>query len=548
MFKLKNYYLLLVASFFIVSCEKEEFKKNETPENPVLTRIKSLGFAEQDIKEFDKYYLVEGDIIFNKKDSNKKDSLLKQERVTDLAINKSYKIYISPWIETTTPEHSSKIITGINSAILAYNSLQSNLKFSITTNENDANIIITCMGYYLGLDPYSYIPSANFSDSQGNPGGQIQVPEEALINFTQNNQYTLLFAHLLGHTIGLDHSGTGINIPNTPNNDPSSIMIENYLGQSWTNFSSYDIIAIQNLYPNFSWYSSYTGTNNSIYSNFAFGGDKAFYIGSDGIIRGIWNNGSSWSSTWFPSFPKASTTSDLYWSNGLFYVTTDNKLCRIYWNGSAWAYEYAGLTVLSLGSGITCDGTKTYAIRTDGILSASWKSGSSWSTTWFPSFPKANVNSDLYWSNGLFYVTTDNKLCRIYWNGSAWAYEYAGLTGLSLNSGITGDGVKTYAIGTDGYIRASWKSGSSWSTMWFPSFPKAKINSNLAYNGTYTELFYIGQDNKTYRIFWNGTQWSYNVITRTTSEQSIGSKFIFNNDLLFYYSNNYNVDAITFNR
>jgi hypothetical protein len=82
--------------------------------------------------------------------------------------------------------------------------------------------------------------------------------------------------------------------------------------------------------------------------------------------------------------------------------------------------------------------------------------------------------------------------------------------------------------------------------MWFPDYPKAKVTSGVCWNNSNSELFYVDQNNNINRIFWNGTNWSYNVITRRTLEHAALKLFYTNNRL--YYINGTTIQEITFAR
>lgn len=91
-------------------------------------------------------------------------------------------------------------------------------------------------------------------------GLQIQVNLNRT-NSLSSSQLTYILTHEMGHCLGLRHSNWqgsetegsygAILIPGTPQTDSYSIMNSGGSGgvPSWTDFSAYDKIAVQNLYP-----------------------------------------------------------------------------------------------------------------------------------------------------------------------------------------------------------------------------------------------------------------------------------------------------------
>jgi hypothetical protein len=241
----------------IVSCTKqvnsEETVINDSNAQEVLSFIKSLGYPSSSIVDNGKEFIVEGDIVYPKnmivpkttsrtgtEETYYTGSLVNLARQTDI------KVLIDPSMSGQTPE--------INAAVGMWNNAASNLRFRVVTSA-PADVTISAFGgpecgRAASASPFGVGPL------NGLPGPTIQVwlAREANANFNMRRN---LIAHEMGHTFGLAHtdangSQPGIRVPNTPINlldDVYSIMTSGHCDQELPGLSSYDIVAIQTLYP-----------------------------------------------------------------------------------------------------------------------------------------------------------------------------------------------------------------------------------------------------------------------------------------------------------
>jgi hypothetical protein len=253
---------LLFCIFLLVclfSCGKtEDVIINQTVENSAIKYIKSLGYEQSDIVEYNDKYIVQGDILFSK-DANYNLQIggLKQASIAPNCLvtyeNRDIKIYFNP---SDFPIIGANLSTALDGVISAYNSSGSYLYFSRTSNSSDFDIEINNYNLETNTCGLADLPSG-----YGQPGSMIFIDEG---EFSSNyNSYGYLFtilAHELGHTVGLHHTNwrsytyqagdyAPRDISGTPSSDVNSVMNQGTCGISFTNLSSYDVIALKTLYP-----------------------------------------------------------------------------------------------------------------------------------------------------------------------------------------------------------------------------------------------------------------------------------------------------------
>lgn len=257
----KNISYILIVMLFVTfsSCEKE----NAIVENvgaqiqsEYLEIIKGMEFDETSAVDMGEYILVEGDIMFIKKDLHQY-AITRQAR-TDFLVREDKRSNILIKIDTSMPvSGDDNWRNAIGSAIDEWNKLKSGLYMSLTTS-SEYDILIKSDN---GSLPYYAVAAAGPPSPEGNPHNSILVN----LDFDNNRVMTegqkiYNIVHELGHCVGLRHTNwrgldepTGITIPGTPNDsnnpDPSSVMNGGTALASWTWFSINDDKAIRTLYP-----------------------------------------------------------------------------------------------------------------------------------------------------------------------------------------------------------------------------------------------------------------------------------------------------------
>ncbi|RYY38282.1 MAG: hypothetical protein EOO08_15355 [Chitinophagaceae bacterium] len=91
------------------------------------------------------------------------------------------------------------------------------------------------------------IATTYYPDYSGNVGKSCTINSN--YNYLSAGQQIFAITHELGHAFGFGHTNStyGMLVPGTPNTDATSIM--NAVCLSWTNFTSYDLLAIRKVYP-----------------------------------------------------------------------------------------------------------------------------------------------------------------------------------------------------------------------------------------------------------------------------------------------------------
>lgn len=250
--------------FLFQNCSDENSNGTNTEsaliQTPVVEKLIEMGYKKEMIKEYDKFYLVQGDLMFSKNinDYSKKGQLNRHASTNNLVSPTnvtSMTVYVDPSIPTGGVDDWRAAITN---AISDLNNITgSTVHFELSTSAA-SDIIIKS-------DPSAFVDLNNVIAAAGFPLNN-QPYHQVLINLDFNGNATVTegskrynMVHELGHCIGLRHTnwdirgetvGVGANlIPNTPSQDPNSVMNGGTANYSWNGFSVYDLVAIRYLYP-----------------------------------------------------------------------------------------------------------------------------------------------------------------------------------------------------------------------------------------------------------------------------------------------------------
>jgi len=269
---ISKFFFPLFLALFIVACEKDK-QDTFSQKNDDINFISSLGFDTTGITAREDYYIVEGDIMLRKdclfkyEGSESSGTRLKQARVNSL-LSYSNQDNITVRVDNSIPTSGDDNWRNeIQQAISAWNSIYNSSINFIYTTASSADITISDDLDGNGKEILNDGTYNSFTLAQaswpinGNAGPTIIINLDAGANRTfTSSQKKYNIVHELGHCIGLRHTNwnglgesTGIGISGTPNTgtnpDPNSVMNGNTALNSWNGFSTYDIVALQNLYP-----------------------------------------------------------------------------------------------------------------------------------------------------------------------------------------------------------------------------------------------------------------------------------------------------------
>lgn len=264
--KIKKIILSLLTLCMVFSCEDSETDSNLSSksaihDSPVVQNLLKLGYKIEDIKETEDFYLVQGDLIFSKNLNDYKKGETNRHASSNNLVSQQYRV-ITVGIDSSIPQSGKNDSrSAITSAMSKWSDLSGNSIAFVRSYDPNPDILIKSDNNALGSN---VIAAAGFPLSNGKAFNEILINFDFYNNLTvSENSKIYNMVHELGHCIGFRHTnweGEGLYdqygnliganyIPNTPSQDANSVMNGGTALNSWNGFSSYDVTAVNYLYP-----------------------------------------------------------------------------------------------------------------------------------------------------------------------------------------------------------------------------------------------------------------------------------------------------------
>ena len=259
--------VLTALTFGFSACEKDKTDVAPTAtEDPTLKRLLAMGFDKKNIEDKGAYYLVEGDIRFDKQAAGTTPAT--QPGVVAQSQDQSHSWSLISYDKqpniTYRIDSPSLPSNAIQDAVNEWNSVQG-CRVKLTPTSGSADIVFTSQNLPTGVLGQGSFPN------NGAPGSYVYIDTNQ-IGSASSGTLKLVLVHELGHVFGFRHTdwvanwenesnnqGTGngngaVVITGTPATDANSVMnsggAPNHGPNAvWVGFSANDIIGFQNLYP-----------------------------------------------------------------------------------------------------------------------------------------------------------------------------------------------------------------------------------------------------------------------------------------------------------
>lgn len=191
-----------ITSLTIMGCKREAVPPQGEISRETLNKIYNLGFGTKDVQRHEDGYLVEGDIIITEADLNSTPQRMllrtpNAEQFHTFNLVKSLPRVITVSVSSQLP---GSYVTAAKEAINRYNA--QGLRFTMQYTTGTASIALV-------KGNGSYLASAGFPSSGGDPYSQVKINSRAIGNGTSTtfiNYVATILSHEIGHCIGFRHT------------------------------------------------------------------------------------------------------------------------------------------------------------------------------------------------------------------------------------------------------------------------------------------------------------------------------------------------------
>lgn len=299
---------------------------------------------------------------------------------------------------------------------------------------------------------------------------------------------------------------------------------------SWTNFN-YKKDAY---HGNASNTMATTVSNQTLASNFI---DHVWYKGTDNKLWNIYWANYQWNSSLLNSSAPADVLSDVFYDNGnnrIYYRNSLYMLKWFSWNGSSYVLNYDGVNNVA---GWVDVNTTLHSVFYKGLDGKLWNYYKNSSGTYVKLAVGGNTNVNSYVKSSpdgqsVFYRGNDGFLWRYYQSGSIWINQKITTP---QNSSITVVGDISPASSNLVYFRGPLNKVLCWDGQLGSVYELTPDLANCAgyivnnQNG----VFYKGNDNRLWHLYWHHDQWYYESIDYNNPNVS-GSMTTSSDGKLFY--------------
>ena len=259
---MKKYLLPLSVMVMLLSaCQKDKQLPltQDKQDVALLGKLKELGFGDDKIMDYRDCYLVDGDILIRKfeTDLNVVENFFKGSLAGKGTQTMGPSLISSENVERIRllPQLSGTSVSGwepvVRDAMAQWAGI-SNCKINYDYNGTIANTQYTQVPVVADVLPPNTMAAA-YLPSGGSPGFKIMINTQFAYSSNYSQQLYAM-VHEMGHCLGFQHTNeegaaNTVHIPGTPTADGSSIMNGGTALTPWSGFSANDAAAARILYP-----------------------------------------------------------------------------------------------------------------------------------------------------------------------------------------------------------------------------------------------------------------------------------------------------------